>query len=342
MTHPPEEPRIDRQIVDLVQEHWKARGTPLLLSLLGSRIRREDAAVIKNESENLAAYLRDRLADHVEVIQSSQNPTIIAAIPANVRKDSNTDVDAMLLGTLQLGTLRRLVPRFHPAFWAAFVKEPAPQTRRFVSVGPPPRFQELPGDTTPSDADATEVASEYIVGADDDVAAVHSSIKRWLVANSLDESLFLADGESRHKQLPSDDLLGRLIGAEVNRISSRSLVRRRSSFRLGLLKYGENPWIRRIERTKQSTCWFRMDGPRFNTPRYCSRSSQGKWVTAITRPVCCCPRRISSVQKQPGSETVYKRLPRDECPVSETSSRESFEKFQIRWNLSEKGNRVTL
>ena len=301
MTNPPEEPRIDRQIVDLVQEHWKARGTPLLLSQLGSQIRREDAAVIKNESENLAAYLRDRLADRVEVIQSSQNSAVIAAIPANVRKDSNTDVDIMLLGTL-----RRLVfPRFHPAFWAAFVKEPAPQTRRYVSAGPPPRFQEFSGDTTPSDADATEVASEYIVGADDDIATVHSSIKRWLVANSLDESLFLADGESRHKQLPSDDLLGRLIVAEVNRISSRSLVRKRSSFRLGALKYGENPWIRRIERTKQSTCWFRMDGPRFNTPRYCSRSSQGKWVTATTRPVCCCPRRISSVQKQPGSETVY-------------------------------------
>lgn len=219
MTNPPEEPRIDREIADLVQEHWEAHGTPLLLSQLGSRIPREDAAVIKNESENLAAYLRDRLADRVEVIQSGQTPAIIAAIPANVGKDSNIDVDTMLLGTS-----RRLVfPRFHPAFWAAFVKEPAPRTRRYVSVGPPPRFQELSDDTTPSDTDATEVASEYIVGDGDDVAAVHSSIKRWLIANSLDESLFLADRESRRKQLPSDDLLGRLIVAltpeELKRMS---------------------------------------------------------------------------------------------------------------------------
>ena len=224
MTNPLEEPRIDREIADLVQEHWETHSTPLLLSQLGSRIPREDAAVIKNESENLAAYLRDRLADRVEVIQSGQNPTIIAAIPANVGKDSNIDVDTMLLGTSRLGTSRRLVfPRFHPAFWAAFVKEPTPQTRRYVSVGPPPRFQELSDDTTPSDTDATEVASEYIVGDDDDVAAVHSSIKRWLIANSLDESLFLADRESRRKQLPSDDLLGRLIVAltseELKRMS---------------------------------------------------------------------------------------------------------------------------
>ena len=218
MTNPPEEPRIDREIVDLVQEHWKVRRAPLLLSQLGSRISGENAAVVKNESENLAAYLRDRLADHVEVIRSSQHPTIIAAIPANVRKDSNIDVDAML------ETPRRLVfPRFHPAFWAAFVKEPAPQTRRYVSVGPPPRFQELSDDATPSDADATEVASEYIVGGGDDVAAVHSSIRRWLIANSLDENLFLADRASRRKQLPSDDLLGRLIVAltpeELKRMS---------------------------------------------------------------------------------------------------------------------------
>ena len=65
--------------------------------------------------------------------------------------------------------------------------------------------------------------ASYIVGDDDDVVAVHSSIKRWLIANSLDESLFLADGESRHKQLPSDDLLGRLIVAltpeELKRMS---------------------------------------------------------------------------------------------------------------------------
>ena len=218
MTNPPEAPPIDREIVGLVQEHWKARRAPLLLSQLGSRISRENAAGIKNESENLVAYLRDRLADHVEVIQSRQNPTIIAAIPANVGKDSNIDIDAML------ETPRRSVfPRFHPAFWAAFVKEPAPRTRRYVSAGPPPRFQELSDDAPPSDADAIEVASEYIVGDDSDVAAIHSSIKRWLIANSLDESLFLADGESRRKQLPSDDLLGRLIVAltpeELKRMS---------------------------------------------------------------------------------------------------------------------------
>ena len=210
MTNPLEEPHIDCRIKNLVQEHWNAHGTPMLLSQLGSQIRPEDAKAIKNESENLAAYLRDRLANSVEVMQSSEIPAIIAAVPANVMTDSNIDIDAALSRT------RRRVefPRFHPSFWAAFVKKATPQSRRYVSVGPPPpRFQELRDDTPPS-TDGIEVSEDYIVGSDDNIADVHSSIKRWLIDHNLNESLFLADGESRRQQrLPPDDLLGRLIMA---------------------------------------------------------------------------------------------------------------------------------
>lgn len=215
MTEPSEEPHIDDQIEDLVQKHWEAHSTPLLLSQLGSRISHEDAKTIKNKSENLATYLRERIANRVEVIQSNQIPALIGAIPANVMKNSNIDVDAMLLRTRQRSKFRR----FHRAFWAAFVKEQTPQTRRYVSIGPPPQFQEISSDTTLSSNDDTEVSrkyevtGEYIVGAGDDVTAVHSSIKRWLLANGLDESLFLADEESQYMPLPSDDLLGRMIVA---------------------------------------------------------------------------------------------------------------------------------
>lgn len=207
MNSPPEQARIDCRIEDLVQEHWTEHKAPLLLSRLGSLIRPDEAAAIKKESENLAAFVREKLVGRVEVIQSSQNAAVIAAVPADVMEDSNIDVDAILSGTLR----RSEIPRFHPAFWAAFVKEPTLNARRYVSAGPPPRFQEFSDGTTPSDPDAIKIDSEYIVGTHDDVAKVHSSIRRWLIANSLDESLFLSDEESRHRQLPSDDLFGRLI-----------------------------------------------------------------------------------------------------------------------------------
>ena len=208
MTNSSGESGIDRKIVDIVQEHWGKCSTPLLLSQLGSRISREDMEGIKHEHRNLVTYLRSRLADRLYVLQSRKNPAITAAMPADA-KDDTIDDDTMLSGTLRRP--ETAFPRFHPAFWAAFVKELGPQTRRYVNIGPPPRFQELSGDTMPSDADATEVANEYVVGTDEDVAAVHSSIRRWLSDNHLDESHFLAETESQHKQLPSDDLLGKLI-----------------------------------------------------------------------------------------------------------------------------------
>ena len=49
------------------------------------------------------------------------------------------------------------------------------------------------------------------------------SIRSWLFTKGLDEIPFLANGESRHKQLPSDGLFGRLIVAltseELKRVS---------------------------------------------------------------------------------------------------------------------------
>ena len=207
MTNSLKETDIDRQIVDIVQAHWTERHTPLLLSQLGSRISRDDAEKIKGEFENLASYLRHKLAEHVHILQSSENPTIIAAIPAEAREDESIDVNAMLSRTLRRPG--SALPRFHPAFWAAFIKGLDPQTRRFISVGPPPRFQDVSGEETP--IDSTEVTSEYIVGSDDDVAVVHRSIRKWLGDNHLDESPFLAEVASKRPQLPSDDLLGRLL-----------------------------------------------------------------------------------------------------------------------------------
>lgn len=220
MTNTSQEPGIDRQIVEIVRVHWKEFGTPLLLSQIGSRISREDAANIKGKYQNLAAYLRDALAADVQILQSDKNPSIIAAVPAEAKEEFSGDVDAMLSLT-QRRQPETSSPRFHPAFWAAFIKELDPQARRYVNTGPPPRFQDLPAEAKPSGA--IEVAREYIVGTDDDVDTLHGSIGKWLDENDLDESRFLAKVTPQHKELPSDDLLGRLVTAltpeELKRLS---------------------------------------------------------------------------------------------------------------------------
>ena len=64
---------------------------------------------------------------------------------------------------------------------------------------------------------------EYIVGTDDDVASVHESIKKWIRVNQLKEEAFLVEATMIPENLPSDDLLGRLVGAltqdELRRMS---------------------------------------------------------------------------------------------------------------------------
>ena len=214
----PESP-IDRLIVTTIREHWDQLGKPMLLSQLGSRVPREDLTRIKEQFDNLASYLRRELSDHIAVLQSKETPTIIGAIPANVVDDESLGADILLSRSVRRPG--SAFPRFHPAFWAAFIKDLEPETHRYVFTGPPPRFRDLGSGEEPEDA--IEIARDYIVGTDDDVAAVHESIKKWIRVNHLEEEIFLAESTSITEALPSDDLLGRLVGSltqeELKRMS---------------------------------------------------------------------------------------------------------------------------
>ena len=214
----PESPP-DQLVVAAVREHWDQLGKPMLLSQLGSRIPREESTRIKEQFGSLVSYIRRELSDDITVLQSKENPTIIGAIPANAVDDEFLGADILLSRSVhQPGAT---FPRFHPAFWAAFIKDLEPEAHRHVSVGPPPRFRDLGSDEEPEDT--LEIARDYIVGTDDDVAAVHKSINKWIRANGLREETFLAESTTIAEDLPSDDLLGRLVGSltqdELKRMS---------------------------------------------------------------------------------------------------------------------------
>ena len=210
---------VDRQLVNAIQHYWKEHQAPILLSQLGSQIPREDSTRIKEEHGNLATYLRQELSEHISLIQSHENPTIIGAIPVGLDPSSLTDTDALLSRTPRRGV--QALPRFHSAFWAAFVKELDPDVKRHISVGPPPRFRDIDQDAKPENT--IEVAREYICGTDEDVGNVHKSIGNWLQEHNLQEKPFLADVALTQDQLPTNDLLGKLVVAlspdELRRLS---------------------------------------------------------------------------------------------------------------------------
>jgi len=198
---------LDQKIVNAVHDRWAQLKKPMLLSQLGNQVSREESTQLKEQFGNLASYLRSKLPDYVTVLQSEENPTIVGVIPAKVVDDNSLSADNLLSRSVRRTGYAS--PRFHRAFWAAFIKDLEPEKHRHVFIGPPPRFRDLGIDEDPGDT--IKVAKEYIVGTDDDIAAVYESIKKWIRANKLKEEVFVAKSTPIAEELPPDDLLGRLV-----------------------------------------------------------------------------------------------------------------------------------
>ena len=180
---------------------------PLLLSRLGGEDGGRIGRLSKQEAGSLGAYLRHRLADRVRVIHHSTNPAVAGAIPADAGIPENADFDILLDQTR--GRAVEAAPRYHPAFWAAFRKPLDETSRRYMSVQPPPRFQDASPEDRPDGF--VEITREYIVGLDVEEREVHQRIQDWLAENGLDSGSFLSKSKAIAVHLPSDDLLGRLL-----------------------------------------------------------------------------------------------------------------------------------
>ena len=198
---------LDGRIVSLVREWWDEHQMPLLLSRLGNQYEGEIARQTKEQAGGLGAYLHRRLSNRVRVIQHGTKPPLIGVIPADVDTDAIGDFDALLDRTRSQAP--QTLPRFHPAFWAAFRKPLHESKRRYMSVQAPLHFQDELPDHRP--AGFVEVAREYVVGPDAETTDVQQKIQAWLADNGFEPTSFLMAGKAGTAHLPSDDLLGRLL-----------------------------------------------------------------------------------------------------------------------------------
>ena len=209
---------LDQRIVNLVKQSWQDHQMPLLLSRLGAQDGGEIARMAKQEAFSLAAYLRDRLAEDVRVIQHSSKPVVVGAIPAEVDGEAS-DFDSWLERTH--GQSVGMPPRFHPAFWAAFRVPLDENKRRYMSLVPPLRFIDAFAEDRPEGDGYAEIEWEYI-DSDVEPSEVQQNVDDWLEANGLEPMPFLASGKPQPRT-SSDDLLGRLLAAldadELKRVS---------------------------------------------------------------------------------------------------------------------------
>ncbi|MDE0452791.1 MAG: hypothetical protein OXI90_13635 [Gammaproteobacteria bacterium] len=178
----------------------------MLLSVLGT-IDRQIAATAKEQSGGLRAYIENCLGDELRLVQHTERPAVIAAVPRNEETDSISDWDRLLDEMVARPTDRRPVNwRYHRSFWAAF-RQPLDKAKvRYVAINGPIRFSDELPESQP--ADTLEVPSELIVGLEAPVQDVHQNINAWLENNGLGHEQFLDKSDTL---LPSNDVLGKLI-----------------------------------------------------------------------------------------------------------------------------------
>ncbi len=209
---------LREQTLELVGEAWAKTQRPLLLSALGT-VDHQIATKAKEESGGLRAYIETSLANELLVVQHTERPAVIGAVPRNQETDSVSDWDALLDELAGSSADRRSVSwRYHRSFWAAF-RQPLDEAKtRYVAMHGPIRFSdEFPESQPPQ---TIGVARELIVGQEASVQDVQQSINAWLAHNGLRPERFL---ESSDTLLPSNDVLGKLILAldaeELSQIS---------------------------------------------------------------------------------------------------------------------------
>ena len=197
--------QIDRRIVELVRASWDGEGRPLLLSRLGGE--GDIATRAKNEEGSLTAYLRRRLADDVKVVQHSAKPSVMAAIPIDARIDSD-GVDALLDRTDRrtTDTRRRFV---HAALWAAF-RAPLDETNeRYVKLDEPIRFTDVAPENRPDGQ--IEIDRKYVADPNATQPQIYENIARWATEKNLNLDVLSSRKNASRKDLPTDDLLGRVL-----------------------------------------------------------------------------------------------------------------------------------
>lgn len=207
------------ETVRLVEEYWNKNELPLLLSALGSI---EGGRISQNarlHAGGLRQFLENFVGDRLLIVQHSRNRTIVGVVPIDERTRQIQDWDLLLENTSSRPSLLRL----QPAFWAAFRKPIEDPLERYIQISDSIRFI----DVTIEDAftDGIHIERKYISGPDARPEEIYENAMSWITKNKLDVSNFLHKPfPTSSKNLPSNDLLGKLILALDSQELQRTLI----------------------------------------------------------------------------------------------------------------------
>ena len=194
------------RIVRSVHQCWEDGKLPLLLSRLGIQDGAELSTATKKLGMTLKQYLTTRLSDEVQVIQHSPRTQLVGALPISVDVDSEGGAEALLERTQRTEVDK--MPRFCPAFWAAFRVPLEESKRRYVTDHEPIEFRDLSIDEKPF---GREIVREYILGRDVDSSEVRNKIHQWLEENQVDSESYRRTRSQTSQASGPQDLLDRVL-----------------------------------------------------------------------------------------------------------------------------------
>lgn len=192
------------RIARSVHERWENQRIPALLSWLGSLNGAELSRVTKDEGLTVKQYLTDRLSDQVTVVQHQERNELVGAVPLAVDVAAEGGENDLLERVRRQETTT--IPRFHPAFWAAFRKPVENSKRRYVTNVEPIVFRDI---SAHEEGFGIEIGREYIIGLDSEPSEVQRKIQGWIEEHEVDSEIYLIRRQERSAE--STDLLDLLL-----------------------------------------------------------------------------------------------------------------------------------
>ena len=207
---------LHQRIVRSVHHCWDHQKVPALLSWLGNQNGAELSRVTRERGMAAKQYLIASLSDQVRVIQHQTKKELVGVLPIAVDVSSEGGADNLLERTRKSETEN--IPRFHPAFWAAFRKPLDESKHRYLTDTEPVRFRDVSLDDGKF---GVEIGREYIVGLDADPSQVQKKIQDWFENNEADRKIYLSTEQVRSAE--PRDLLDRVLesleSSELERVT---------------------------------------------------------------------------------------------------------------------------
>lgn len=210
---------LKNDISTIVNDYWRKKSSPILLSALGSMKLGEISRTLKSHGVSLNDFISSYLGDEVLVYRDETNPIRIGAFPASEASEEGFAPQKFFETD---SPSSQSVNRYNHAVWAAFRVPLPPKQKRYLCLADTISFRDLPLKVKnhPLSNGEIEVQRGYINSGDDgNVELVADAIQRWAKVSRVDEERLLVHTRQKRQRTIMNLLFETLTEHELAEVS---------------------------------------------------------------------------------------------------------------------------